>query len=111
MLWNIIRDFIVEHITGGTTSNFQFYNPSLGEFYIMKDGYVDDVLFSGTGATYVSTNFFLEDVGMTEPVAYMSIGDWLATTITAIIMVLLVVFAVWLVRWIFKAVSSAFLLK
>lgn len=41
----------------------------------------------------------------------ISMQQWICHTITIIAMCLIVVFAIWLVRWVFKAVSSAFLLR
>lgn len=107
MLWDIIRDFIVEHITGGYNSAGTGYITTIGTLFNAENE------TSGIGTnvnTFIEvTNFYNLDEG--GYFSYMTLGDWLATTITAVIMILLVVFAVWLVRWIFKAVSSAFLLK
>lgn len=98
MLWDIIRDFIVQYITGGYTSVGDYYDVLLCEF---TNEEVSWYIKTGQPETEITAyNGF-----------YISTGDWLATTITIVIMCLLVVFAVWLVRWIFKAVSSAFLLK
>lgn len=41
----------------------------------------------------------------------MSFEEWLCHTTTIVCMCLIVVFSIWLVRWVFKAVSSAFLLR
>lgn len=106
MLWDIIRDFIVQHITGGNDSAGRIYHSiTAGKVDVIIDGAVDDTIDVGTTAIF--------NLGTDPTGAGYIIGlpDWLATTITAVIMILIVVFAVWLVRWIFKAVSSAFLLK
>lgn len=105
MLWDIIRDFIVEHLTGGVTSSGNFYYCTLANTDIFVNGVYDSTEPLDSSTPFIN----LEGVGN---ISYgFGLGDWLATTITAVIIVLLVVFAVWLVRWIFKAVSSAFLLK
>lgn len=96
MLWDIIRDFIVQYITGGYTSSGEGYSCSLGTWL------QDDSEFLATTGDLDVVNFGVYQMGL---------GDWLATTITIICMCAIVFFGYWLVRWIFKAVSSAFLLK
>lgn len=106
MLWNIIRDFIVQYITGGNSSAGLVYQPvSAGRVDVFLNGELDDTIELGT-----STIFSLgtDSTGFSY---YISLSDWLATTLTIICMCLIVAFAIWLIRWVFKAVSSAFLLK
>lgn len=105
MLWDIIRDFIVQYITGGTNSDGELFDIFGGRLYFHTDGFMEPDEVGLTSVYYQINN---SPDGMPY---YLGLPDWLATTITAVIMILLVVFAVWLVRWIFKAVSSAFLLK
>lgn len=107
MLWNIIRDFLVQYITGGYDSNGISYSASVGRIDSYRNGAFDEIVSNNEELIYKVSTF--TDSGLCE--RYLNLSDWLATTITAIIMCLLVVFAVWLIRWIFKAVSSAFLLK
>lgn len=107
MLWDIIRDFIVEHITGGVSSNGDVFSGTIGSLMWSRSGaYVDDGLVTTSSAWLF--NIGSDGDGLTY---YIGLGDWLATTLTIIAMCLIVAFAIWLVRWVFKAVSSAFLLR
>jgi len=105
MIWDYIRDFIVQYITGGTTSLDDSYNGFIGSVYGLDPDYGGDYAY--TSEIFVP---FKGNLGGNE-MGWICFGDWLATTITVVIMVLLVVFAVWLVRWVFRAVTSAFLLR
>lgn len=101
MIWNYIRDFIVQYITGGTNSLGDTFNCFVGandydNYFSTSDFYVKCGNFTGGGEEWLQ---------------YITLGDWLATTLTIICMCLIVVFAIWLVRFVFKLVSSAFLLR
>lgn len=108
MLWDIIRDFIVQNITGG----------SLSDGTIISGGYLghisvydinNELVDSGV---YQTTEYDVLKIGSSSDASvFINYADWLATTFTIISMCLIVVFAIWLVRWVFKAVSSAFLLR
>lgn len=100
MIWNIIRDFIVRYITGGYSSIGDYYDVSLGEwsneeiqFYINR------------GATQLDGSS--GGVSLYNTFTY-TLSDWLATTLTVVIMIIGVVLLCLLVRWVFKTVVNAF---
>lgn len=100
MIWNVIRDFIVQYLTGGYTSTGDYFDVSLGEwsneeisFYINRGATQAD----GSVGGYIPYNTFT-----------YTLGDWLATSITIVIMIIGVVLLCLLVRWVFKTVVNAF---
>lgn len=101
MIWNFIRDFIVENITGGYNSNLDYFSGSLGYGFNLEGNEITDTEQLAFNVGYD---------GLGKPV-YFNVGDWLATTLTIICMCLIVAFAIWLVIWVFKAVAHAFLLR
>lgn len=84
MLWDLIRDFFVIHVFGGTTSTIEYYNASWGEFSVLTsenesyDAYLgNEVLFvvsKGNGSVFTT-----------------NMSDWLSTTATAISITIIVV--------------------
>lgn len=101
MIWDFIRDFFVQFIFGGYTSDGMSYS---GMFcYNLIDG--DEY---GTFDTHALT---MVDSDGTNVAITIGWGDWLSTTATIICMCLIVFLLICLVRWIFRVVSSAFLLK
>lgn len=104
LLWDIIRDWFVMNVWGGFTSGTEAYGGFLGRFvYLSENGELDEGLFEDT-----STLFFRLDGSFSENYAnlgggnYISIGDWLSTTST-IIVLLAVCFALYfLVRYFFR---------
>jgi len=108
MIWDYIRDFIVQYITGGYDSLGNGYFVSAGFIHSvdMSTGQIDES-YSGDFNSFI---YKIDDTidGYSN---FIGMSDWLATTITIICMCLIVVFAIWLVRWVFKVVSSAMLLK
>ena len=99
-IWDLIRDFLVQYIFGGYNSQGVSYSCSVG--FDAQEG-----TSFGTEYTLVPLTFQSDD-GLT---LHLCIGDWLSTTTTIIIMCLIVVLFCLLVRWIFKTVTSAFLLR
>lgn len=107
MIWDYIRDFLVQYIFGGYDSNGVGYgallgrldNTEYGEYYINTTDYL------------VLNNQFVSDGGEVTGGFSMSLGDWLSTTATIIIMCLAVFLMIMLVRWVWRLVTSAFLLK
>lgn len=87
MLWDFIRDFFVQYIFGGVDSQENYYGGMICE-----------------GLTTDSSVLHIFDTDIT-------IGSWLSTTMTIICLVLISICFILLVRWLFKAVTSAFLLK
>lgn len=105
MIWDYIRDFIVQYITGGTTSTYDYYNAFWGEMS------VTDTIYGEGYDAYTGNEIFFDVAKPNGFIFSINFCDWLATTITGVIMVLMVVLACMLVRWIFKLVASAFLLR
>lgn len=84
-LWNLIRDFFVENIFGGTASS--------GTNYYFKVN-----AYNTTGQLQV-----FEDLSGN---VHLSLGDWLSDTFTIITLILLVIFLYIFVKWIFKLFSG-----
>lgn len=89
MLWDIIRDFFVVHIFGGTDSNFGVYNPMLfnndndGDFY--------------TNTVYIKLFQDLDGSPL-----YWSVGDYLSTVATIITMVVILLLCCALIKKIYN---------
>jgi len=105
MIYTYIRDFLVTYIFGGHTSDGDSFGGLVGHFRTTESGigpgFIDD--------TYLPLSGYNDYIG--DNIEGICLGDWLSTTFTIIIMCMIVAFCIWLVRWIFKAVSSAMLLK
>lgn len=84
MLWDIIRDFFVEHIFGGVTSTGNIFAPT-----IMSGKTTLDPVFNIGGLS-------------------ISLADWLSTTATIIMLVLLLIMLLSLVRFVIRQVSGLF---
>ena len=84
-LYNIIRDFLVSTIFGGTLSNGN----------VVADNII--------GTNLNTSNF--------EVLTDVSLGDWLSTTGTIICLVLLIVCIGLFLRWLFRLTSGLFLGK
>lgn len=94
MIWDIIRDFIVHYITGGYDSEGAIYRVGVG-----NDGSTSDQIEFFVGQTWSGTEFTNYN---------MNLSDYLANTLTIIIMFIGVVLLCLLVRWVFKTVINAF---
>lgn len=102
MIWDFIRDFLVQYVFGGTLSDGTFSN---GCFVTLNS--------DGDALTTSNIGFklpFIDNAAGYESIT-INIGDWLSTTATIIIMCLIVFLFVMLVRWVYKTVVSAFLLR
>lgn len=86
-LWNMLRDFLVQHIFGGTDSTGEVY-----ENVVAGSNSTSDITFTIGGAS-------------------VSLGDWLSTTTTIIVLILFVVLLFMLAKWLFKVVSGLVLLR
>ena len=82
MLWDIIRDWFVQHIWGGMNSNGEHFSNFVSSDY-------DTELL-----TFQIGNFKL------------SMGDWLSTTSTIIVLVLMCAFLFLVVRYLFRLTSG-----
>lgn len=95
-LWNIIRDFFVSHFFGGTLSSGAGVNN-------MKIGHI---LYEGTNGSdsfSYNTNGWRIFIGENDLGSnYILFGDWLSTTFTIIVLILLAIFLILFVKWIFK---------
>lgn len=108
MLWDIIRDFYVQYIFGGTTSTKEYFSGYMGKLYALTGG--ANSWDSGSGAYSVITGSLYDDRHL-QVNAYMSMGDWLSTTFTVITLIVFVFILYIFLKWLFKTVSGLFLLK
>lgn len=102
MLWDIIRDWFVVYIWGGTSSSADIYGGFIGNFCTPENFdyfYEDSVGFMVPIGLSVSgeTDHF---------VTYLSFGDWLSTTSTIIVLALMCVFLFLCVRYLFRLTSG-----
>lgn len=100
MLWDIIRDWFVQYIFGGTLSNGDIVNGNLGSF--MFQGFSDGGL--DTSSLYLPLNASSLDGNIIG----VSLGDWLSTTATIIMVVLLLIMLLSLVRFVIRQVCGLF---
>lgn len=101
-LWNLIRDFFVEHIFGGTLSNgTRIVDNVVGTMpsYDLQGNWDDEIIAN----TFDVQLFKYESAGYTY---YLTFGDWLSTTFTIITLILLIIFLYIFVKWIFKLFSG-----
>lgn len=97
MLWDAIRDFFVQHIFGGYSSNDVLYSTLLGRTYDFEaeeayDSYLNDFAFT-----------FNDSYG-----AKLSLGlaDWLSTTATIITITIIVILCALFVYKIIKLIGG-----
>ena len=86
MLWDIIRDWFVEYVWGGVTSN----NTTFG-------GYIGSI-----NNNLTKSNNLMLKIGENS----LSLGDWLSTTSTIIVLVLMCAFLFLVVRYLFRLTSG-----
>lgn len=103
-LWNIIRDFFVEHVFGGINSANRYFNGVVGAF-IRSD--------NNTAQVGSITNVFvpISARGSSYEYVAMDIGDWLSTTATIATLIIILVVIACFIRWIFKVCSNSLLLR
>lgn len=100
-LWNLIHDFFVNNIFGGTLStSIQVNKMSIGNIkYVALDNSSNAFAYNTNGwRVFIGNN----DLGAN----YITLGDWLSTTFTIITLILLVIFLYIFVKWIFKLFSG-----
>lgn len=106
-LWNLIRDFFVQHIFGGFSSNGDWYTQNVLGF--INNSHVDSYAVDTGEYQFLKISDMMiysgEDSVINIP-QYISLGDWLSTTFTIITLVLLVIFLYIFVKWIFKLFSG-----
>lgn len=101
-LWNIIRDWFVEYVFGGTNYNGEIFSGQLGRFgYLNGEDYKYDIV-SNNSDIYVplGANFF--DAGSETTLNLISFGDWLSSTATLIVLIALCLFLFLAVKWVFN---------
>ena len=102
MLFEVIRDFFVQHVFGGKTSGGSTFGGIIG---VSSVNGTQDFWMSNT-ASYVPC---LKDINGNDML--LTLGDWLSTTATIITLVGIVVCAFLFIRWIFKVCSNSILLR
>lgn len=115
LIWDIIRDWFVMNIWGGCTAGGDFYSGHLGPFIqpVTNGGEanLNDNLTTSTQFIKVGSGL-LPDIWDTgadldfSGAYYMSLGDWLSTISTIIILVAVSVGLFFLVRYFFRMFSG-----
>lgn len=100
LLWDIIRDWFVMNIWGGSTSEAYDYYASVGRVFIQGEG----TEVSNTHDIMVPVKLFSFVYG--SEVDYISLGDWLSTTSTIIVLIAICVGFFFLVRWLFRLTAG-----
>lgn len=107
-LWNIIRDFFVQYIFGGTLSNgSQIIHNIIGKVNVYVNGSFDDRYLISTdflGFVFNGANFDYDYES--QIVSFISVGDWLSTTATIITLCAICFFLFLFVRWLFRLTSG-----
>lgn len=88
MLWDIIRDWFVQYVWGGMDSNNDIFGGGVG--------------FTNTKNAFTYTNELNIKIGENS----LSLGDWLSTTSTIIVLVLMCAFLFLVVRYLFRLTSG-----
>lgn len=86
MLWDLIRDFFVQHVFGGVDSNGTIYNALIGRISYGEYDY-DDII-NGVDVLLPINGIYYQ---MDSPLNGISFSDWLSTTATAISITIIVV--------------------
>lgn len=86
MLWDIIRDWFVQHVWGGITSSNATFGGIIGS----------------NNNSIMKSNTFIFTIGDYK----LSMGDWLSTTSTIIVLVLMCAFLFLVVRYLFRLTSG-----
>ena len=106
-IWNIIRDWFVQYIFGGFNSNMDFYDMGVIGNLANKDG--SNFFIGSIGDTYVPVKLFNEGSG--AEICYITLGDWLSTTATLIVIIAVCFGLFMLVRYFFRMFSGLLTLK
>lgn len=108
MLWDIIRDWFVQNIFGGCDSNQDFFETHLGNGYYVLSGTSNYESYpTGDYWGYAMPGFSDIDMYNDGSVYLMSIGDWLSTTATIIVLCVGCFLAFAFIAWLFKKVGGA----
>ena len=104
-LYNLIRDFFVEQVWGGTLSNGYARGTGVVGKCLLSSG---STQMAKLNDTYIASNLYHNPNG---ELLYINLGDWLSTTSTIITLVIILVVISIFIRWIFKVVSNSILLR
>lgn len=96
LIWDIIRDWFVMNIWGGYTSAEVIYRPHIGNITQYENGEWFDSFLGDT----TSLSFLISKENNYEN--FISLGDWLSTTSTIIVLVAISVALYFLVRYFFR---------
>lgn len=102
-LFNSIRDFFVRYVFGGTLTNTSDSNN-----YFYGIGQVNG------SNVFVRSNISFVKTGLLDPNGnpiYLRFGDWLSSMATIVSMITIVILICLFIRWIFKIVSGAIILR
>lgn len=108
MLWNIIRDWFVQYIFGGVTSNGNYFACSIGHVYDNINGIADADQIASTDVLQVPIGDCLIDDEYTGYASHIAFGDWASTLSTIIVLILICVFLFLCVRYLFKVGAGLF---
>lgn len=101
LIWDIIRDWFVMNIWGGLTSDLHAYAGFIGSGAYVPN--IDDIERSDlmtSGFMVPIKDCFNADYDIY--VSYISLGDWLSTTSTIIVLVAISVGLYFLTRYFFR---------
>ena len=101
-LWNIIRDWFVQYVWGGVSSQGDYFSTNIiGTVFNFENQSAESV---NTYDYFIKLNGFNHVSDST--IDYISFGDWLSTTSTIIVLVLMCVFLFLVVRYLFRLTSG-----
>lgn len=106
LLFDIIRDWFVMYIWGGWTSTGDNYFTHWGMGYLFFDNEFDSEYgLTGNDINCLKLHDIVYGLGGDNYLTY-SISDWLSTTSTIIVMILLCVVFGLMVRWLFRLTAG-----
>lgn len=92
MLWDLIREFFVVHVFGGTLQSdngIQYYNGAIGQ--LTNGSPNGDANYYNANLTNVMMPLKVFSSDGEEILNYISLGDWLSTSATIISITIIVV--------------------
>lgn len=96
-MWDLIRDFFVQYIFGGMDSTGELFMGAIGQ-----GDYNEGVgVLPGYYDTIYNTDLHFEIGGIS-----ISLADWLSTTATICVMVLICVFLYMILRYAFRLTAG-----
>lgn len=105
-LWNLIRDFFVQFVFGGTTSYGHSFSGCFLGIFSTNDLYYQSI---NTDTFFVPFNITHLNAEFDTLIDYISFGDWLSTTATIItligLFIAITMFIIKLVKWISNTIA------